>query len=52
MNLFLAMLAWLVMGTILGIGIWLMAVKGSAILLIAAAIGLVIAVGKIGCSAH
>ena len=39
------------MGVVLGTGI-LLAVKGSPWLLIAAFIGFVIAVGKIGCMAH
>ena len=39
------------MGAVLGFGI-LMAVKGSPWLLIAAFIGFVVAVGKIGCATH
>ena len=51
MKLLLAFAVWIGMGVVLGVGI-LMAVKGSPWLLIAAFIGFVIAVGKIGCMAH
>ncbi|MEW6305915.1 MAG: hypothetical protein AB1705_20765 [Verrucomicrobiota bacterium] len=51
MNFWLACLAWIVIGIILGLGI-LMAVKGSLWLLIASIIGFIVAVGKIGCATH
>ncbi len=51
MKLLWAFAVWIGMGTILGVGI-LMAVKGSPLLLIAAFIGFVIAVGRIGCATH
>jgi hypothetical protein len=51
MKLFWAFAAWIGMGAVLGFGI-LMAVKGSPWLLIAAFIGFVVAVGKIGCATH
>jgi hypothetical protein len=52
MTFLLASLAWIVIGILLGIGIWLAAVKGSFILLGIVIIGLVVAVGKIGCASH
>jgi len=51
MKLVFAFAVWIAMGVILGTGI-LLAVHGSPWLLIAAFIGFVIAVGKIGCLAH
>ena len=51
MKLVFAFAVWMAMGVILGTGI-LLAVQGSPWLLIAAFIGFVIAVGKIGCLAH
>ena len=51
MKLLYAFAVWIGMGVVLGTGI-LLAVKGSPWLLIAAFIGFVIAVGKIGCMAH
>ena len=51
MKLILAFAVWIGMGVVLGVGI-LMAIKGSPWLLIAALIGFVIAVGKIGCATH
>ena len=49
MNFLYACLAWLGIGLVLGFGI-LMAVKGSPWLLIVAALGFIVAVGKIGCA--
>ena len=51
MKLLYAFAVWIGMGVVLGTGI-LLAVKGSPWLLIAAFIGFVIAVGKIGCMTH
>ena len=49
MNLIYAFAAWIGMAIVLGLGIFLMAVKGSAWVLLLATAGFVIAVGKIGC---
>jgi hypothetical protein len=51
MKLTLAIAVWLIMGAILGAGL-LQAVNGSPWLLLAGILGFIIAVGKIGCSAH
>jgi len=51
MKLLFAFAVWIAMGVVLGTGI-LLAVKGSPWLLIAAFVGFVVAVGKIGCMAH
>ena len=51
MKLLCAFAIWIGMGAVIGAGI-LMAVKGSPWLLIAGLIGFVVAVGKIGCTAH
>ena len=51
MNLILAALAWIVIGTILGIGIFLLT-KGIFWLFISAVIGFVVAVAAIGCKTH
>jgi hypothetical protein len=52
MNFYLASLAWLVIGLLLGIGIWLWVAKGVLWLMALMIVGLIIAVGKIGCSSH
>lgn len=52
MKFLFAMLAWALMGTVLGVAIFLATVKGSPWLLIASVIGLVVAVAKIGCATH
>jgi hypothetical protein len=49
MNFIYACAAWLGIGLVLGIGLYLAAVKGTPWLLIVAVIGFVVAVGKIGC---
>ena len=51
MKLIYAFVIWIGMGAVIGAGI-LMAIKGSPWLLIAALIGFVVAVGKIGCAVH
>jgi hypothetical protein len=45
-------LAWILMGAVLGTGLYLFAVKGSVWLLAIAVLGLIVAVGKIGCAVH
>lgn len=52
MKFFLACLAWLAIGAVLGLGIYLFAVKQSIWLLALATIGFIVAVGKIGCAPH
>lgn len=52
MNFFLAILAWLIIGILLGVGIWLWVAKGVIWFTALVVIGLVIAVWKIGCTAH
>ncbi len=52
MNFFLAMLAWLAISFLFGLGIWLMAVKGIFWVLALVTIGFTVAVWKIGCQAH
>jgi hypothetical protein len=51
MNLLYAMAAWLLIGLVLGLGIFLLT-KGSAWLLIISVIGFIVAVAKIGCKTH
>lgn len=51
MKLLLAMLVWLIMGTVIGAGI-LMAVKGSVWLLLLGLLAFVVMVAKIGCLSH
>jgi hypothetical protein len=48
----MASLAWIVIGTILGVGIWQFAVKGNPWLLAVSGVAFVFAVGKIGCATH
>jgi hypothetical protein len=52
MNFYKAILAWLVIGILLGVGLWLFVAKGTFIMLAVVLIGFIVAVGKIGCSAH
>lgn len=52
MNFFLAMLAWLVIGALIGLGIWLMVAKGIFWVLGLVIVAFVVAVGKIGCASH
>ncbi len=52
MKFFLACLAWIFIGAVLGLGIWLFAVKGIVWLLALSALAFIVAVGKIGCAAH
>ena len=49
MKFLYACLAWLGIGTVLGLGIYL-ASSGSPWLLIVASLGFIVAVGKIGCA--
>jgi hypothetical protein len=52
MKLFYAMATWLIMGAVIGTGIYLATVKGSPWLLIISFAAFVFAVGKIGCAHH
>jgi hypothetical protein len=52
MNLFYAMVAWLLIGLVLGLGLFLLTVKGSPWLFILSVLGFIVAVGKIGCKTH
>jgi len=52
MKFFYACFVWLAIALILGLGLFLFAVKGSPWLFIASIIGFVVAVGKIGCATH
>ena len=52
MNFVFAVLAWLLIGTVIGVGIFMMAVKGSPWLFVIATLAFIAAVGKIGCSTH
>jgi hypothetical protein len=54
MNFIYAALAWILMGTVLGLGIVLATrqVNPSPWLLVIAVVGLIVAVGKIGCKTH
>ena len=52
MNFFLACVTWVFIGTVLGVAIWLFAVKGVVWVLALAALALVVAIGKIGCATH
>jgi hypothetical protein len=52
MNFLLASLAWLVIGILLGLGIWLWVAKGVIWVMLLVIVGLVVAIGKIGCSTH
>jgi hypothetical protein len=52
MKLILAVVVYLVIGLILGSGIFLAAVKGSPWVLIVGAVVYIVAFGKIGCTSH
>ena len=52
MKLFLAVVVYLVIGLILGAGIFLAAAKGSPWVLIVGALVYIVAFGKIGCTSH
>ena len=52
MNFVYACLAWLAMAFVIGLGLWLLAVKGSPWIFIVAVVGFITAVGKIGCKTH
>ncbi len=52
MKFLLASLAWIAIGTVLGLGVFLAAVKGSPWLLAVSAVAFIVAVGKIGCATH
>ena len=52
MNFFLAMLAWAFISLLLGVGLYLWAVKGLIWVFALIVIGLIAAVGKIGCASH
>ncbi len=52
MNFFLACLAWIFIGAVLGLGIWLFAVKGIVWLLALSVVAFIFAVAKIGCATH
>jgi hypothetical protein len=49
MNFILAAAAWIFIAIVLGLGLFLMAVKGSPWLFVISVIGFIVAVGKIGC---
>jgi hypothetical protein len=51
MNVFLALLTWLIMGAVLVVGV-VMATHGSWWLLILGGLGFIAAVAKIGCLSH
>lgn len=52
MNFLKATLAWIGIAVVLGVGIWLLSVKGSPWLLLVSTVALVYAIGKIGCQTH
>jgi hypothetical protein len=52
MKLIYAVATWLIMGAVIGTGIFLAVVKGSPWLLIVSFAAFVFAVGKIGCAHH
>jgi len=52
MKLVLAVVVYLVIGLILGAGIFLAATKGSPWVLIVGALVYIVAFGKIGCTSH
>ena len=49
--MFAAMLVWVLMGVVIGVGMFL-AIKSTPWLLILALAAFVVAVGKIGCATH
>jgi hypothetical protein len=52
MNFFLACLAWLVIGILFAVGIWLLTVKGIVSVFVVVTIAFIVAVWKIGCTEH
>ncbi|MEW6159962.1 MAG: hypothetical protein AB1813_21240 [Verrucomicrobiota bacterium] len=52
MNLLYAILVWMVMGIVLGVGLWLMTAKGSPWLLVVGLLGFILGVARIGCRTH
>ena len=52
MNFFKAVLAWAAIAFILGLGLWLMTVKGTPWIFILAVLGFVFAVGAVCCKTH
>lgn len=52
MNFFLAMLAWIVIGLVLAVGLYLWATKGLFWVFALIVVAFIGAVGKIGCSTH
>ena len=52
MKVLYAVVAWLCIAFVLGLGIYLFAAKGNPWLFIVSVAGFVVAVGKIGCSTH
>ena len=52
MNFFKAVLAWAAIAFVLGLGIFLMTVKGTPWLLILAVLGFTLAVGVVCCKTH
>lgn len=52
MKFFLASFAWIAMGTILGVSIYMLAVKGNPWPLTISSLAFVFAIGKIGCAVH
>lgn len=52
MKFIYACLAWILIGAVLGLGLYLFAVKGSVWLFALSVIGFIVAVGKIGCAVH
>ena len=52
MNFLFACLAWLVIAFLIGLGIFLAAVKGSIWLLVIVTLAFIVGVYQIGCKAH
>ena len=60
MKLVYAMSAWLIMGLVLGLGLYLLIIylvtpghdKGSPWLFIVSVVGFIVSIGKIGCKTH
>jgi len=52
MKFYMACVAWIGIGAVLGTGIWMLAVKGNPWLFAVSALAFVVAVGKIGCATH
>jgi hypothetical protein len=52
MNFFLALLAWIVIGILLGIALWLMVAKAVFWFMAVMLLGFIVAVWQFGCKAH